>query len=66
MFKANDGDAIPVIRRVGGLEDIDGVYPAISGVIRRVGGLEASLPKELTLLYVIRRVGGLEGLATTL
>ena len=52
--------AVPVIRRVGGLE-FSGRCPARHGkVIRRVGGLECDAPGFRGRRPVIRRVGGLE------
>ena len=64
MFKANDGDAIPVIRRVGGLEVHAGIQCGRQSVIRRVGGLEVLRRIPTYGPLVIRRVGGLEDTVT--
>ena len=49
-----------VIRRVGGLEVVNGVLVFLPFVIRRVGGLEVCGDKQVGRTTVIRRVGGLE------
>ena len=52
MFKANDGDAIPVVRRVGGLEDAARGDIPPSLVVRRVGGLrKPPLTRGLSSFY---------------
>ena len=55
-----DVRALPVIRRVGGLEGWGRAADSQWGVIRRVGGLEGMHEDLLTPEDVIRRVGGLE------
>ena len=52
---------VPVIRRVGGLEDSGVEFAPVHIVIRRVGGLEDSRSLGNWPSQVIRRVGGLEG-----
>lgn len=52
--------ALPVIRRVGGLEESKAQSVLDCGVIRRVGGLEDCDVCGGDGFFVIRRVGGLE------
>ena len=51
-----------VVRRVGGLEVLEGHIVHAVRVVRRVGGLEGCHPYLLRRGWVVRRVGGLEGL----